>query len=559
MVNKSFDTAGSYIAELVVQNAIGCQSVLVDTINIVDSSLFEIRNSGACAGEELTLFLDNIDFQSPPDSIIWDVGNGYFRDTGSLSISFTYPQADTLDVEVKTTTISGCQVTKADSLIVSDSLSVGFRYSGGCANELINFKNQSQGDQNANYFWDFAGLATSNQENPSFLFPDSGKFIVTLEVATSFCSETISQVLSVDNPQRVSIAAQKKCLGDSTLFYIDKGNKPGFEYTWNINSFSLSGDSVQASFTEEGLKPITLFVESPNSCVSTIDTLINIGNPDSIEARFTYLDQRLPAEVQILLETSNKQDSLLLAPIPFDGQHEVDTLYGQNQYDIRKTFAQAGIYSFSIEQKAEGCTVWDTLSIPISTDRPTDLALTKLYLEPIENNLYELRAEAQNLSTQATPFQIRLQAAGLSQTLPQDYLLEGNALDTYILMDDLNSTLMQANGICAQLRVRTPYRDQDTSNNRLCLDETAEVVLGNPYPNPTNGALFLPVYVSSPQSIALHIFDVTGRQVRQNEKQFLPGNHSWEIPVHAMEQGIYILQIHTTHYTKIFKVEVLGP
>jgi gliding motility-associated-like protein len=57
----------------------------------------------------------------------------------------------------------------------------------------VQFTNQSI---NANsYFWDFHNIGHSVDENPSFNFPETNKYLVTLVASDGICSDTAFQII----------------------------------------------------------------------------------------------------------------------------------------------------------------------------------------------------------------------------------------------------------------------------------------------------------------------------------------------------------------------------
>jgi len=80
------------------------------------------------------------------------------------------------------------------------------------------------------------------------------------------------------------------------------------------------------------------------------------------------------------------------------------------------------------------------------------------------------------------------------------------------------------------------------SEERAELPENSSI--GLPYPNPTEGAAMLPIYLLSAENLHLEISDLTGKLLWVNDLQLEKGNYTLEIPASALSaSGVYVWQI----------------
>jgi|GEM_PF-4641304 len=71
-------------------------------------------------------------------------------------------------------------------------------------------------------------------------------------------------------------------------------------------------------------------------------------------------------------------------------------------------------------------------------------------------------------------------------------------------------------------------------------EDRLALTLNNPYPNPTDDMLNIPIEVKSNTSVQVRVTDQLGRTVYQNATaNFTPGNHILEVPTQTMNPGVY--------------------
>ncbi|MES2565726.1 MAG: PKD domain-containing protein [Bacteroidota bacterium] len=138
---------------------------------------------------------------------IWDFGDGTPRDTGLL-ITHIYYIPGTYTATLYYTDPAGCKdTTVASSGIKVNVLPVAsFEPSvteTTVVDGLVEFTNQSTVLADNTYAWDIEGLYNSTQINESFLFANSGNYVVTLTATTiDGCTDDTSVVIKV-NPDVV--------------------------------------------------------------------------------------------------------------------------------------------------------------------------------------------------------------------------------------------------------------------------------------------------------------------------------------------------------------------
>lgn len=153
-----------------------------------------------------------------------------------------------------------------------------------CGGLTIQFNNLSSGA--VKYLWNFGDGTTlsdtSNLKNPTYTYPDTGKYTVTLIVygATPGCNDTSTQVFDVFpalNPSFVPPPGQ--CIVGNSFSFTAGGQFSTYStFDWNFTSFATPASSTQQnpsgiSFTQYGNFPVSLTVTTRTCKKTYIDTV----------------------------------------------------------------------------------------------------------------------------------------------------------------------------------------------------------------------------------------------------------------------------------------------
>lgn len=131
----------------------------------------------------------------------WDFGDGHVSDFCG-STNHLYQNAGEYDVSLTVTDANGCTNSKTlyDYITVFEVPSAAFRFGPQpttTINTEINFTDLSTGAEL--WTWDFDVFGNSNDQNPTFFFPEEqGEYIVTLTVANDDgCTDQTSQTVII--------------------------------------------------------------------------------------------------------------------------------------------------------------------------------------------------------------------------------------------------------------------------------------------------------------------------------------------------------------------------
>ena len=197
----SYVDPGVYNVSLLVTDENGCTNTsnqVVTWLPVPPLIVIEPSEFQGCA--PLDIFFNNL--STPIDDtyeIVWDFGDGGFGD--AISPSYTYQDPGTYTVHVGITSPIGCfterefpDLIRVDSFPIAD-FSFGPERITNFEPE-VNFTNESIRD--VQWYWNFNDEGISYEENPSFIFQDTGQQVVELIVLTQAgCPDTVYKVIDI--------------------------------------------------------------------------------------------------------------------------------------------------------------------------------------------------------------------------------------------------------------------------------------------------------------------------------------------------------------------------
>lgn len=165
----------------------------------------EPSNFVGCAPADI--FFNNLSV--PIDStydILWDFGDGSDI-LDEVSPTHTYEETGVYSVNLDITSPIGCTISKffPNLIRIEDKPTADFVFTPdepNAFNKDISFFDQSEGA--ISYQWDFGGIGTSFEMDPTFSFPDTGIYEVLLTVLhPSGCPDTISRIIDISPEVRL--------------------------------------------------------------------------------------------------------------------------------------------------------------------------------------------------------------------------------------------------------------------------------------------------------------------------------------------------------------------
>ncbi|MES2648527.1 MAG: PKD domain-containing protein [Bacteroidota bacterium] len=255
---------GSYDVSLIVQNANGCIDTIVkkDFINILPPTISAIAGLPyeGCMPWTGNLSL-NVNSPDPVVKYEWNFGDG----TTSTAASPTHTFTDTTQYTITAiiTTSSGCMDTITS--YVHGGLRPKSDFKGGpriiCPLTPVTFTSLSSVTANS-WFWEFGDGGTSTEENPSYLYKDTGDMDVSLVAFNNGCPDTIlfKNYIYV-YPPIAHFIDSVTCI-DPYTFYFSDDSKGGTYWKWYFDGT----DSVEAkntiyTFKDTGTYTVLLYIK----------------------------------------------------------------------------------------------------------------------------------------------------------------------------------------------------------------------------------------------------------------------------------------------------------
>jgi gliding motility-associated-like protein len=253
----SFPDTGLYTISLISGLGTPCEdSIEMDVqLNIEAADIDVISAPIICNENKVLLVASNVfsEFNqivnytwAPPGNIL----SGQGTDSVWMAVS-----GSSFGVWVTATNNYGCtdlvQLTQIDVPI--DTVLAVFDSTQFVCNRTLTvpFNNQSFASNNQ-YLWNFANLASSTDFNPTYTFPDTGTYAITLIAGVgSPCQDTFIRTLylPLTKPSIAAIGSQTVCQADTlllTAFEAGQNYHNIIDYTWTPSSNIISGQGTDS-------------------------------------------------------------------------------------------------------------------------------------------------------------------------------------------------------------------------------------------------------------------------------------------------------------------------
>ena len=184
-VSHSYALPGTYTIILVATNASGDADPEVKDsyITILPTPNADFNPIGLGCTIPLTLSFQFNGNDAPNYTYLWDFGNGNTQNISNPEDQ-TYSTVGDYEISlIVTDANNGCADTVIETISVSNYQADFVFPETICVGETVNFEDNSTAGVNQ-WEWNFGGLGTSNDENPSFDFEDVGSYDLSLQVVS---------------------------------------------------------------------------------------------------------------------------------------------------------------------------------------------------------------------------------------------------------------------------------------------------------------------------------------------------------------------------------------
>ena len=282
----TFPSIGSYVVDLVITDALGCQFVKSDTVQVnAPCGGLAVSYSYTTNGNTAS-FSSNITggFNAGPYNYAWNFHG--LGTSNAMNPSFTYPGAGWYATDLTIYDTLGCQTTYHDSVYIAGSpcsnITVDYQYT--TSGNSISFNSNVSGffPPFTQYSWDFGNGTYSYTANPTTQL-STGWHFVCLTVTDSFCTDTYCDSIYVNNGTNpcntnVSFFDSIRVGNDITFHASSYGFDPGFTlYSWDFGNGTYGAGISPTVNLSNGWHYVCLTV-TDSICTTTYCDSIYVNN-----------------------------------------------------------------------------------------------------------------------------------------------------------------------------------------------------------------------------------------------------------------------------------------
>ena len=357
---------GNYPVSLTVTDPVtGCSlsTTVNDFIALGDIVNFDhvIAFSGDCSNTQVSF--TNLT-QGDISTLVWDFDDG--NTSNDPNPVHTYTTSGCYFPSLTISTTDGCNSseTVTECIEVLGPVTMDYTSNGNLNSctlgngSQISFTGQSSPSP-VEWFWDFGGQDTSDQQNPTVTFDQYGIYPITLMTTYSNgCVRTLTKdtvVIQALNPTFTSDTTEG-CIDLFIQFTnTTMANDPISSYSWDFGNGQISIDeNPTAVYTDTGSYDVTLIVESISGCrdTLTIPEYINAGTKPSLDFQSDYQQGCIDTVITFDSNSSGNID-------------EWEWLFGDggssNEEDPMYQYQDTGVFDVTLVGWFNGCS--DTLVI----------------------------------------------------------------------------------------------------------------------------------------------------------------------------------------------------
>jgi gliding motility-associated-like protein len=281
----TYTASGPYTVTLTNTYA-NCTTTSSTTINIGATLVptFTATPATACQAPLTVQFTD----QTTPPATLWTWDFGDATGTSNLqNPSHTYTTTGNFDVKLTATTPGGCtgSTTQTQAIKITPPI-INFAQQGACFGQPYSpAYSVTTIDPVATYSWSVPGAtpSTATGANPSFTFPATGLYSLTLIVTTNGgCSatQTFTNAIQVGTPVTPTFTWNplSPICGSTAVTFTSPTAGDQWYWTFGDGTSTDSGQTVTHQFTKFGGREVVLAVYN-SGCASQASELVTINPP----------------------------------------------------------------------------------------------------------------------------------------------------------------------------------------------------------------------------------------------------------------------------------------
>jgi gliding motility-associated-like protein len=280
----------TYLCKIMDNN--GCYDSTTVVVNVREKlavNIFATPDS-SCTEKPVQIDYQTIVAPLPSATYAWTFDDGVpstFNASQPPPVIWSNPGLKTITLTIQE---SGCDSTFVFHFMVNPDPLSSFTASNsfGCQPVEASFTNASSNLENPTYLWEFGDGTTSNDVNPTHIYPDPGHYDVTLTVTNATgCINTFTLIDAVE-VYEVPVAdftadPQSATIDNPTINFAENISIPFTIIDWNFgDSTSVSGEpNPRHTYGAVGNYIVVMYTETEHGCWDR-DTL-EIGIVEDIE------------------------------------------------------------------------------------------------------------------------------------------------------------------------------------------------------------------------------------------------------------------------------------
>ncbi|MBI2968073.1 MAG: PKD domain-containing protein [Bacteroidetes bacterium] len=277
----TYPDTGIYYVTMMANPGWPCADTAYATVRVFPGLVPDFGFYSECAGKPIQFTDSSTTLYGNIISWNWLFGDGF---SSSLQDpAHTYLTGGTYSVKLTVTNTKYCTKFITRNIVIYPLPYNSFTATTPCKGDTTFFTNTTTLASGSVIFWSwsFGSEASSNEQHPWYIFPDTGQYIVNLVSFTNNgCSDTFQKIISVQ-PVPVSAAGPDRVICSFDTIRIGDLPASGYTYSWYPQTGIMNPDSSQPLLTlsnDSNIKlPYEYFVTTElNGCTSKDSVLIEV-------------------------------------------------------------------------------------------------------------------------------------------------------------------------------------------------------------------------------------------------------------------------------------------
>lgn len=306
--------------------------------------------------DSLTVHLNHNSLHA--NKFTWYFGNGDTSNLEQPAVTYTTLGTYTITLVAEDTV---CGIADTNTLVVVHNKGVtvvsdfDLEYAGCDKNYEVNFQNLSDNAQN--FIWDFGDGTTSNLQDPTHSYPDTGNYTVRLIAINALCNkrDTIEQeIFFVDTLKLPIISTSYRDCSDGKVDIDIENDRNRYTYSWKYNNKSSSGSNPDIRFSQRGTYEVEITITDTICNVNYVDTftvnILTITKSTFVPNSFTPNDDGINDVFAMSGESCNEDEYMRIynrwGQLIFETNDPFNTFWDGT---YKGSPAQQGVYTYILK------------------------------------------------------------------------------------------------------------------------------------------------------------------------------------------------------------------